>query len=401
MAAVPRQIELEVRIRREIRARGRISFARFMELALYDPQGGYYARGPECLGQRGDFFTASDVGHHFGRCLARQLREIDRLLGAPRPFDVLEFGAGRGLLARDLVDALRVLDPPLAARLRLTLIDRSTAMRRAASRQVPEARVLAPEDVGGGHCGCVLAVELFDALPAHRVRRRAGRLLELYVGLDEAGRLAETEGPPAPEVERMARRYGAAAREGSEAEVSLCAADQLETMARALDRGVVIIVDYGDRPSQLYGASRPLGTLLAYQRHTVHQRYFDCVGEQDLTALVNFSALEDRATEIGMQVLGLTTQDRFLIANGILESFQAGASDSREPRRVKQRLQALALIHPQGMGRVFKVQLLAKGCASSPSLAGLADPFAGDHGASCASSAASPGDSRPRSSRLC
>ncbi len=365
--------DLVERIGSEIRRRGPISFARFMELALYDAAGGYYARGGSVLGPRGDFFTASDVGRVFGASIARQLLEIDRRIGPLDPFHVIEFGSGRGLLARDVLDAMADLDSGLASRLRYLLVDRSRAMLEESRRRVSEGRSLRPAELEGGFCGCVLAVELFDALAVHRVRRRGGRLVELLVGLDDDA-LVELEGPCSPEVRTIAERYGAAADEGTEAEVAAAVDAQLGTMAGCLDLGVMLIVDYGERANKLYDASRPLGTLLAYHRQTTNRSYLERVGRQDLTAHVNFSALEDRARSVGLRVLGLTTQDRFLISNGILDAFRPDdPARLHDPRRVKLRLQAMQLIHPSGMGRRFKVLALAQGC--DPVLTGLRDPF--------------------------
>jgi SAM-dependent MidA family methyltransferase len=368
-------VSLAERIRREIREHGPICFARFMERALYDPEDGYYAAGGGRLGPAGDFYTASDVGRAFGFAVARQLGQIDRAIGPLDPFHVVEFGAGRGLLARDVLDGIGRLDGDLAARVGYVLVDRSRAMLDEARRRAPEARGLAPQEIGTGHRGVVLAVELFDALPVHRVRRRSGRLVELFVDLDREGAFVEVERPCTPVARGLAERWGAAAEEGSEAEVAPQAESLLERIERCLERGVMLVVDYGEEAERLYGPARPHGTLLAYRRHTTHQDYLERVGEQDLTAHVNFSALEDRARALGLHVLGRTTQDRFLIANGILEAFRPDEPDRlHDPRRVKARLQALQLIHPEGMGRRFKVLALAKGCR--PDLDGLRDPFA-------------------------
>ena len=366
---------LAERIASEIAERGALSFAAFMERALYDPEGGYYSSGGGRLGPGGDFFTASDVGPFFGAAMARQVREIDRAIGPFEPFHIVEYGAGRGLLARDLLDAMQELDADFARRTRYLMVDRSRAMLEEAARRVPEATCVAPSELKTGLAGCVLAVELFDALPVHRVRRRDGDLIEVYVDVDAAGRLVEREGPCTSRARRLAERYGAAAEDGSEAEVAPLADAQVDTLERSLSRGVMLVVDYGDRAERLYGPGRPAGTLLAYRRHATNQDYLDRVGEQDLTAHVNFSMLEDRARELGLEPLGLTTQDRFLIANGILETFrQDDPARRHDPRQVKARLQAMQLIHPEGMGRRFKVLALAKDCR--PDLAGLRDPFA-------------------------
>jgi len=371
--------ELLERICREISERGPMPFARFMERALYESDLGYYSRESARLGREGDFVTASDAGRAFGRCVARQLSEIDRATGPFHPFDVVEFGPGRGLLARDVLDGLAELDPALHARTRYSLVERSPSLLAAARNAVPEAQALTPGQLADTpRRGCVLAVELFDALPVHRLRRRDGRRVELFVDVDDAGGLVEVERAPTPEARRIAERYGAAAEEGLEAEVAPDAPEQLDALLSAIECGVLIIVDYGDRAERLYDRGRARGTLLAYHRHATNEAYLERVGEQDLTAHVNFSLLEDHARERGARVLGLTTQDRFLIGNGIMEAFEERDDASwHDPRRVKQRLQAMQLIHPETMGRAFKFLLLAKAC-NPAALSGLQDPFARD-----------------------
>ncbi len=373
----PRITALTRRIAAEIASTGPMSFSRFMELALYDPGHGYYASGVGRLGKAGDFFTASDVGSAFAECLASQVVEMDARLGRPERFDLLEFGAGRGLLARDVLDSIQDLDPRLAERLGCALVDASPAMREEAARRVPEARIVAPDDVGSGHTGCIVAVELFDALPVHRLRRRGGRLVEVFVGCGPGGSLVEVERPTLPEAAALAERYGAAAREGDEAEVSPASVRMLDAMAGTLVRGFILVVDYGYPADELYGPAHPRGTLLAYHRHSTSEDYLARAGEQDLTAHVNFTALEDRARERGLRVLGRTTQDRFLVATGILERLrEEDPRRERDPRLVKRRLQALQLLHPEGMGRAFKILLISKDVDPPAELAGLTDPFA-------------------------
>lgn len=355
-------------------------FTRFMALALYDPRGGYYARGPAGLGRDGDFFTAVDAGRHFGHCLARQLIEIDTIAGRPSPFTVLEYGSGRGVLARDVLAELQRTSPDLSVRVDYRMVDRSAAMREVATLAAPAARSFVPGEEGRGHRGCVVGAELFDALPVHRLRRRRGRLVELHVDL-EGESLVERELEPAAAAAEWAERYGAAAAEGQEAEVAPSLVPAFDRMVRAQDRGVWIFFDYGDRADRLYGPERPHGTLLAYHRHTTNSRLLERIGLQDLTAHVNFSALIDRAREWGLDVLGLTTQDRFLIGNGIIDAFEPPPpARTHDPRLAKQRLQALQLIHPSGMGRRFKVLVLSRGLNPPPQLAGLRDPFGGGAG---------------------
>lgn len=364
--------EIYAALREEIRASGPVPFARFMDLALHHPEWGYYAAGAERLGRGGDFFTASDVGPAFGATLARQIAEIDDRLGRPDPFRYVELGAGRGLLARDVLDALAPEGPRIAA----TLVERSPGMRRAAAKTVPEAEVVAPEAMRPGGDGCVVAVELFDALPVRRIVRRGAALHEIAVGC-EGDRLVEVERPAGAAAQAFAERYGAAPADGDEAEVPDDLDGAVAPLARAVDRGVAVVVDYGDEAPRLYAPARRRGTLLAYHRHEVSEDYLARAGEQDLTAHVNFTALADAAAAAGLALVGITTQDRFLIANGILDGLD-GAGDGLAA--VKRRLQAKQLVHPGGMGRIFKVALFAKGIDPPRDLAGLADPFLGGPG---------------------
>lgn len=357
----------------EIRERGPLPFARFMERVLYEPGLGYYATSGGRAGRDGDYFTAAQVGSAFAECLARQLAEMDALLSRPDPFTVVELGAGNGLLCRALLDSM---EPGLRERTRVLLVDASAAMREEARRRVPEATVLAPGDEGSGHVGAIVALELFDALPVHRVRRSGTLLREIYVDLAPDGGLVEREGEPLAATCALATRYGAAAQESHEAEVCPAALAEVDRMAGCLERGFLVVVDYGDSAAGLYGGRRPRGTLLAYHRHRTSESYLERVGEQDLTAHVNFTALEDRARERGLTVLGRTTQDRFLIANGILERFEEPDPVAwGNPGRVRARLEAKQLLSAGGMGRIFQVLVLAKGFAEGTEVRGLRDPF--------------------------
>jgi SAM-dependent MidA family methyltransferase len=352
----------------EIRERGPHPFARFMDLALHHPEHGYYARGPERLGRRGDFFTASDVGPAFGACLARQLVEMDALLDRPHPFRYVEHGAGRGLLAADIGDALAAEAPDLARRFAAVLIDRSGGMRATAAGRVPTARVGAEGEAPPGGAGCVVAVELLDALPVHRVRRRGGILHEVVVA-SRGGRLVEAEARAGEDLEVWADRYGAAPGDGDEAEVCLALGPALSDLAASIDRGFLLIVDYGHEADRLFGPAHRRGTLLAYHRHRANEDYLVRVGEQDLTAHVNWTALRREAAALGLRTAGITTQDRFLIANGILDDLDR---EGPEPlAATKRRLQAKQLIHPQGMGTTFQVVVLTKGVDSTPALRGF------------------------------
>jgi SAM-dependent MidA family methyltransferase len=218
-----------------------------------------------------------------------------------------------------------------------------------------------------------VAVELLDALPVHRVRRRGAALREVAVALS-GDRLVEMEGAPGDDILAFADAYGAAPEDGDEAEACLALRPALAGLAASIDRGFLVIVDYGHEAKRLFGPAHRRGTLLAYHRHRVNEDYLLRVGEQDLTAHVNLTVLRREAEALGLHTAGITTQDRFLIANGILDGLDT--DDGGPVAATKRRLQAKQLIHPDGMGRTFKVAVFTKGIEPPPLVRGLRDPFA-------------------------
>jgi len=375
--------ELLAELRRRIRARGTIPFDEFMESALYAPRGGYYEQGGSILGKGGDFYTASDVSSAFGEMLAEQVVECQGHCG-PGSFDIVELGAGKGTLAADLLGRLLAKHGALFRRVNYWIVERSGAMRAAQSGLLKEreldGKVRWADGVeqvrAGGIVGCVIANELYDALPVKLVARLDGRLHERAVGMDTSGALRFVDAlAHDPALLAYAERYGLAPVDGSVAEAGLIAQDLARRVARTLRRGFSIVIDYGDRAPRLYDpASRPAGTLMAYHRHRASEDPFVRVGAQDLTAHVNFSAIEDASAAEGLVTIGLTTQDRFLIALGLADRI-AELSNSVAAADVRRRLAMMSLIHPEGMGGIFRVLVQGKG-VSAPFLKGLSDPFA-------------------------
>ena len=379
-----------------IRRSGPISFRDFHALALHDPETGYYARGPERLGPAGDFLTSPEVSAGFGACLAIQVAEMDRLLGHPDPFTLVELGSGGGRLATDLLAGFAASAPDLARRFVLVLVDASPGMRTAArarlADRIEERRLLFAESLDeaverpGPFEGAIVSNEFYDALPVHLVTRQEGALQEVFVDIDPKGDPDGNGGSePArfirvlrpvddPRLSAYARRYGVAEAEGSEGEIGLEALAQIRSAARALRRGFHMAVDYGDEAPRLY-RTRPRGTLLAYREHRTSEDVLDRPGDQDITAHVNFTALMDEGAACGLATTGRTSQDRFLVALGLADEIAAlaGRSDAASIRR---RLALGVLIHPEGMGRTFSVLVQHAGIPF-PALTGLKDPFAG------------------------
>ncbi len=335
-----------------IRRDGPLTFAAFMEACLYHPEHGYYSQGRSAHGA-GDYFTSPDVGPLFAQLLARQLCEMWEALGRPSAFDVIECGAGRGRLAAQLLAAVAEQGSDFAAALRVTLVEASPWLRVDAEQSVGNrARVLG-ELPRAPIVGCIFSNELLDSLPVHRVVQRAAGLREIYVSAEGDG-LREVEGPPSsPALAGYWEKYGAPLQEDQFAEVGLAALEWLEKAAVTLERGFLITIDYGYRARELYGPGHLRGTLLAYREHRAEENWLAAPGEQDLTAHVNFTALEARGKELGLEPLGFTPQSNFLLS--------LARASGMEQMDATARRQLIQLIHPEGMGEAFKVLIQTKG----------------------------------------
>ncbi len=316
---------LVARITEEIRRDGPMTFARFMDIALYDPLGGYYTanRGADEAetgpGRRGDFLTAPEGHPIFGWAVARHLGSVWVALDRPARFVVREHGAGRGALAAGLLDGLRRSSSGLLEAIRYQPVDvgpwRLEALRRRLHDLGLAERLEAfdprPE------IGAVLANELLDALPVHRVEGAAGgALLERFVALAPDGTLTTTLG--APSTTALAGRLeseGVRLAPGQPAEVCLALDSWIAAAASSLARGELLLIDYGYPATELYRPERG-STLRAYHRHRVHADPLVAIGRQDLTAHVDLTAVERAATAAGLALLGRTSQATFLAALG-------------------------------------------------------------------------------------
>jgi SAM-dependent MidA family methyltransferase len=348
-----------------------------MECCLYHPEYGYYTQGRERSGVEGDYFTSPDLHPIFARLLARQAAEMWGLLGRPAPFSWVEMGAGRGLLARDFLEGVNRLLPDFAPALRYIAIESGPRQcarlreRLGAEGLAGAVRVLENPETLAPLTGCFFSNELVDAFPVAVVASVRGRLREVYVR-ERAGELVEQLGPLSKRALADAvRRYAGRLEAGCRLEVNSRAAPWLSTVARKLRRGFVITVDYGDLAGRLYTRDRPRGTLLAYHRHRQSEDFFSAPGECDLTAHVNFSALIEAGREAGLELTGFTSQERFLLGlgerNEFADLYEPGAS---EVENLKARLKLKRLIHPEGMGKIFKVLIQHRGLAH-PQLTGL------------------------------
>ncbi len=317
-------------------ASGPITFAEFMDEALYG-DGGYYARSSLPIGESGDFVTGSSLSPLFGRATARLLEALDTVIG--RPAGLLEAGYGSGAHLRAVRDAL----DDLPGR-RLAGWDR-------VGRELP-AGVTRLEELDGAEIdGVVFSYELFDALPVHRLVGRGGELSELHVGVDSAGELAWVEGPLTDAA--LAGLPRAPLAEGQVVDLSPEWQPLYGRLARVLGRGLLVTCDYGFETERLYDPRvRMHGTLACYRRQRVHRDPLIEVGEQDLTAHVDFSALIEAGERAGLDTLAFTRQAPWLAACGLLDGLEDAAGSER--------IEALQLMQLDGMGEEIRVLVQAR-----------------------------------------
>ena len=403
---------------RRIRDEGPLPFAEYMDLALYHPALGYYARADRRSGRAGDFLTSVDSGTAFGALLARQFAEMWRLAvpGGAAPA-LVEAGAGSGRLARDVLDHLAAACPDLYRTLRLTLVERSPVARaaQAATLGAHAARLAgAASDVPAGVRGVVFANELLDALPVHPIVMTADGVREVHVDID-GERLVERLGPASAAVRAHVARFGIRLEPGWRAEVSPAAVAWVAAAARRLTRGFLVLIDYGHEARELYSLTHARGTLTCYRRHRAAvggengaaAPWLAEPGACDITAHVDLTAVRTAAEQAGLQTLAVLDQTYFLLAlaglgsrpealhrtaSGQAPGWQGATREhighmrprstmvQRRPGRdawpldlgaLRERLALKTLLVPGGLGSTHKVLIFGRN-VGTPSLQGCA-----------------------------
>ena len=320
-----------------------MTFARFMELALYHPRYGYYAKAPK-IGKKGDYFTAPAIHPVFGATVARQILEIWELMGNPEDFVILEAGAGEGYLALDILNYLAlhkanfsyfILEPFSANR------ERQKEVLRDFTSQV---RWFESWEEIPPFAGVFLSNELFDAFPVHLIEKTAEGLQEIYVLFN--GYFQERPGGLSrPEILERVLPYANYWPEGYRTEVCLAYKDFLKELAKRLVKGFVLTFDYGYSRADLYHPDRNRGTLLCFREHQVFENPYLFPGRSDLTTHVDFTALKEIGESLGLYPLGFTTQASFLVSLGVEKILQEiGRNSPRDIEALK------LLLLPQGLG---------------------------------------------------
>jgi SAM-dependent MidA family methyltransferase len=366
-----------------IRERGPLTVAAFMDLALYDPEFGYYARAAQRSGRAGDFFTSVDVGEVFGELLEIQIAEMAEILAggsrrATYDFDLVEAGAGNGRLSADILRTARLHHPDLYDRTRLHLVETSAAARAAQSSalaEVADRLISSSPALPASFEGVLVANELLDALPVHQVVMREEGLREVYIDRRRGtsrigGGLVTREGAPStPGLSDHLARLHVSLEPGWRVEISLRASAWVGDAARRLRRGFLILIDYGHEARELYSATHAAGTLTTFARHVAAGAdpaaacppWLLQPGEQDITAHVDFTTVRAAAEGEGLVTLGFLDQTYFLMG---LHGLGAHFEES-----LKKRLALKTLLLPGGLGSTMKVLILGKG-VGAPALRG-------------------------------
>lgn len=378
--------ELELRLTGRIAAEGRdawvpeagtrkkvrgIPFRDFMAACLYDERLGYYRSGRVRIGKEGDFYTSSGIGTVMGDVLAAYMARDAFAAGVPRL--VYEWGAGTGRLGLQMLARWSAMpEMERAEPVRYRMVDANPGHRQAARRAAAEAgfgeqvRFLAPELAeeelsAAGPC-VVVANELLDAFPVRRFKRLNGVLREIGTFYDEAeGRFRDCLLEHSEYADGFASRaHGVRLAEGQEAEWSPDAEAWLDKLCRMLPGGRIILIDYGDCAGELYAPHRMRGTLLCYRNHTAHDDPYVHIGEQDMTAHVNFSSVRKTAEAAGWRVASYSTQKRFLVDNGVLQELRNHRDPNPFGEAARRNRAIRQLLLSDGMSESFKVMVLAK-----------------------------------------
>ena len=357
----------------EVHKKGKITFAEFMQMALYHPKYGYYNSDKERVGRFGDYYTSPTVHGIFGELIAKQLEEMWRIMGK-ETFTIVEMGANKGWLCCDIIQSIKKEYPVFYDNFHYIIVESNPYAKEKQRLLLESINIMDGKVSWHAYSedgfsfdriqGCFLSNEFVDALPVHRLKVKNKVLKERYVSYNNSGFFEIDDEVSTDALKRYFETYQIHVKEGQRCEVNLCAAEWIRKISEKLDKGFVMTIDYGDTNDGIYREDRSDGTLRCFYEHTVNQDYYERPGEQDITAHVDFTNLMNAGKSAGLEVTGFTKQSHYLIALGILERLNNTNKDIETILKVKN------LFHPEGMGDVFKVLIQHKN-VEHPQLIGL------------------------------
>ncbi len=366
--------ELIKEIKNEITQNGPIPFVRFMAQALYHPKYGYYTGSGDKIGWKGDFYTSSTVHPVFGELLAKQCIQMKDEIGDV-PLTIVEAGAGKGTLCQDILTLLSKEYPDVFKHCQYIIIESSPFFKELQQKRLCSTfsdHVSWASSIPQNLKGILFSNELLDAFPVHRLRVEKENIQEIFVDWQE-NRFVEILQPPStPKLLSYLNRLGVSYKQSAELEINLKALDWMTEAGKALLKGFVITIDYGYPASQLYSPRRAKGTFLCYQKHQSNENPYTRIGEQDMTAHIDFTSLADQGKKVQLDPIGFTDQMHFLMGLGIAQRMEGPAKNMFESEEAKKEFLAMKhLMDPAGMGQTFKVLVQAKNITARQALDGL------------------------------
>ena len=333
----------EDEIRKRIASNGPITFDQFMEVALYHPNGGYYTHDRQDTTYR-DYYTSPSAHPAFSALIAVQLEAMWKALNRPNPFHVVEMGAGRGLMARDISEYAEQHLPAFSRAMSYIAVDKTS------------------DEPPSGIVGCVICNELVDAFPVHRFEVEDGALVELFVDVDADGRLRSVPGEPStPLLAARLDMLGLELPDGTRGEINLRIGSWARQVSEIIEGGFVLTIDYGREAKELYSPKRSRGTLQTYYKHTAGSSPYQWIGRQDITAHVNFTTVVEEGRAVGLRPLCLMTQAEYLDRLGLKKWAAKLRNRDMSARDVRANAMGMRdLVDPDGLGG-FKVLIQEKG----------------------------------------
>lgn len=351
-------MQLSEIIIQRIREGGPLSFRDFMDMALYHPVNGYYTSEKDKIGRRGDYFTSPVLSSLYGQMLGRQLEEIWSIMDKDA-FTIVEYGAGTGALCFDILNYLKK-NTGLYQNIKYYIIEKSEAMILK-QRELLNEKVEWIDSISeiSGFTGCVLSNEVIDNFPVHLVVME-NDLMEVFV--DYQNGFAEVLRPASPELKNYLAEQNISLPAGYRTEINMEVPGWIRDIAFNLKKGFVITVDYGFTSKELYNEKRNMGTLACYYQHRVSDLPYCNIGQQDITAHVNFSALDYWGKKYGLECVGFCNQDYFLRSLGLANYLRE--KEVEDPHNNKDLImQGKKLL--LDMGNKFKVLIQQKAMKSA------------------------------------
>jgi len=362
--AITHSEQLLDKIRHDIFPETSLSFAEFMQKALYTPALGYYSNALPKIGKKGDFITAPEISPLFSKCIARQASQVLATLSTP---NIIEFGAGRGLMAKEILLELTALNQPFENYYIIELSSELKQLQKQTISSLPneikDKVIWLNELPSEAISAVVLANEVLDAMPVERLKFEPKMTSQAYVNFNENNELNWSFKPISnPILQKKSNEIlnyiGTPSPDGYETEVNLNLEPWIKSIANFLSDGLVLIIDYGYSRTEYYQPARVMGTLRCHYQHLAHSDPFFYPSLQDLTAHVDFTAIAEAGFSAGLDIDGFTTQAHFLMASGLLEMANEFEHDSPDSIQIAQQIKTLTM--PNEMGETFKVIAMTK-----------------------------------------